>query len=67
MNERYEYEIVRHGRGFLAVKKKARDDYEQIIQDYASRGWRLITVVTPGVGPYGLTKYFDLIFEKRLT
>ena len=66
MNERYEYEIVRHGEGIMYVKKAARNNYEEIIKDYASRGWRLVTIVTPGVGAYGATKYFDLVFERRI-
>ena len=66
MSQAYEYEIVRHGEGFISVKKKARNDYEQIIHDYAKRGWRLVQVFAPSIGTNGMSKYFDLIFERRV-
>jgi hypothetical protein len=66
MNARYEYEIVRHGEGWTRAKKAAWDDYEEIIQDYAERGWRLVQVFAPAVGMNGFSKYFDLIFERRV-
>ena len=65
MSAEYEYEIVRHGEGMMWVKKPARDDYEEIIHDYAARGWRLVQVFAPSVGSHGYSKYFDLIFERR--
>ncbi len=64
MSQIYEYEIVRHGAGWLQVKKAARTDYEEIIHDYARRGWRLVQVFAPSIGTYGTSKYFDLIFER---
>ncbi|HUX07434.1 MAG TPA: DUF4177 domain-containing protein [Acidobacteriota bacterium] len=66
MSANYEYEIVRHGKGLMMVKRPARNDYEEIIHDYAERGWRLVQVFAPGVGVSGAPKYFDLIFERRV-
>lgn len=66
MSQRYEYEIVRHGEGMMRAKKDAWNDYEEIIDDYASRGWRLVQVFAPSVGSGGFSKYFDLIFERRV-
>jgi len=63
MSARYEYEIVRHGEGMMWVKKPARDNYEEIVHDYAARGWRLVQVFAPSVGSSGYSKYFDLIFQ----
>ena len=66
MSAKYEYEIIRHGEGMLTVKKAARQSYEEIIHDYAGRGWRLVQVFAPGIGAGGGPKYFDLIFEREL-
>ena len=66
MSARYEYEIVRHGEGMMWVKKQARNNYEEIVHDYASRGWRLVQVFAPSVGSSGYSKYFDIIFERRI-
>jgi len=50
----------------MRAKKNAWSDYEEIIDDYASRGWRLVQVFAPSVGTSGFSKYFDLIFERRV-
>jgi hypothetical protein len=69
MDERYEYEIVRHGKGFFGMKSSAMRDYEEVIRDYAARGWRLVTVLplaTWGPLQFGQTKFIDLIFERKI-
>jgi hypothetical protein len=66
MSAKYEYEIVRHGQGLMRAKRSAWDDYEEIIKDYAERGWRLVQVFAPGIGMNGFARYFDLIFEREV-
>jgi hypothetical protein len=65
MSATYQYEIVRHGKGKLGVKKAARDDYEEVIQEYARNGWRLVQVFAPGLMG-GAPLYYDLIFEREV-
>ena len=66
MVRKYEYEIVRHGEGVFAVKRPARKNYEDIIREYAANGWRLVQVFAPSVGTSGMSKYFDIIFEREV-
>ena len=47
-------------------RRKANEDYRDIINDHASQGWRLVQIFSPSVGGYGLSTYFELIFEKDI-
>ncbi|MFH1741358.1 MAG: DUF4177 domain-containing protein [bacterium] len=67
MDRKYEYKFVRLGGGWLGVKKSATKEYQQVVHEHARQGWRLVQVFAPGVGVYGMAKYFELIFEKELT
>jgi len=40
--------------------------YQQVIQDHARDGWRLVQVFAPGMGAYGAAKYFEIILEREL-
>lgn len=62
--QRFEYEFVRLGEGWLGVRRAARNDYQNVVRDYARRGWRFVQVFAPGIGAYGAAKYFELIFER---
>jgi hypothetical protein len=66
MQQRYEYEFVRLGEGWMGVKKSAREEYQQLIRDYAREGWRLVQVFAPGTGGYGAAKYYELILEREV-
>lgn len=63
---RYEYKFVRLGEGWFGVKKWARDDYPDVIEQYAKEGWRFIQVFAPGTGSSGMAKYIELIFEREI-
>jgi hypothetical protein len=65
MPHRYEYKFVRLGEGWMGVKKSAREEYQQVINEHARNGWRLVQVFAPGVGGYGMAKYYELIFERE--
>ncbi len=44
MKQRYEYKFVR-------VRKGAQEDeYQQIVSEYADKGWRLVQILAPGAG-----------------
>lgn len=38
--------------------------YWEVIQTFVLDGWELMQVVTPPVGPYGTSVYYDLVFRK---
>lgn len=61
----YQYEFVKIGMksGFARVKPK--EDYHEIITNYAKKGWRLVQIFAPGTSGYGTASYFELIFEKK--
>lgn len=63
----YQYEFVKIGlkSGFVRVKPK--EDYKEIINTYAKKGWRLVQVFAPAISGYGSSSYFELIFEKKLS
>jgi len=66
MNQKYEYKFVRIGEGWFSVKSKALGEYQQIIQDNARDGWRLVQVFAPGAGGYGTAKYIEIILEREI-
>jgi hypothetical protein len=60
----YEYKFVKLGiKGFF--KRKPEPDYHFIVEEYAKEGWRLVQILTPPIGSYGVATYFELIFEKQ--
>ncbi|MCD9008281.1 DUF4177 domain-containing protein [Luteimonas sp. XNQY3] len=67
MTQKYEYKFVRLGEGMTGVKKSGRDGYQEAIQKYAGKGWRLVQVFAPGIGTYGTAKYYELILERPLS
>ena len=66
MDQKYEYKFVRLGKGWLGVRRSARQDYQQVVTEYAQQGWRLVQVFAPSIAAYGVAKYFELIFEREL-
>ena len=64
MTQRYEYTFVRLGEGLLRVKRDARKTYQDVIQEHAQDGWRLVQIFAPGIGVYGAPKYYELVFER---
>jgi hypothetical protein len=66
MKQKYEYKFVRIGEGWLSAKSRAIGEYQQIIQDHAREGWRLIQVFAPGMGGYGAAKYLEIILEREM-
>lgn len=64
MKQRFEYKFVRLGEGWIGVRKEAKQQYQQVVHDHARDGWQLVQVFAPGIGAYGVAKYFELIFER---
>jgi len=65
MAKKYEYTFVRLGEGYLSVKKEGKEKYQQIVLQYAEDGWRLVQVFAPSLGIQGMSKFFELIFERE--
>ena len=66
MKQKYEYQFVRLGEGLFGVRRSAREQYQQVITEYAEQGWRLVQVFAPSIAGYGAAKYYELIFEREL-
>lgn len=64
MAKQYEYDFVRVD--LTSFTKKSKQDWHEIVQSYAQRGWRLKQVFAPPVDGYGLAAWFELIFEREL-
>ncbi|MGN7478745.1 DUF4177 domain-containing protein [Solibacillus silvestris] len=60
----YEYSFVKIELNVWGSKPK--EDYQDIIHRYASKGWRLVQIFAPSTKGYGSAAYFELIFEKPL-
>ena len=66
MNNNFTYKIIR-----IPLKQGFWDqtpikDYKKVIDEWAQRGWRFVQVVSPPIGFYGTSKFFDVVFEKQI-
>jgi len=60
MNKKYNYE-------FVQLEGKQRQEYQQIVAQYAQDGWRLVQIFAPGAGGlWASADYIELIFEQKL-
>jgi hypothetical protein len=66
MTRRCEYKFVRLGEGWLGVRSEARQTYQDVVQEHARDGWRLVQIFAPGTGAYGAAKYFELVLEREI-
>ena len=64
--KQYEYKFVRLGEGWLGVRSDAKDSYQEVVHQHAREGWRLVQVFAPSIGGYGVAKYYEAIFERRV-
>lgn len=65
----FEYKFIRIGEyrlsALFGVHDKARETYEEVIDEHAQDGWRLVQIFAPGVAAFGAAKYYELIFERE--
>ena len=61
---KYEFVKIKLKSGFMSVKPEA--DYQEIIHEYARKGWKLKQIFAPPIAGYGTASYFELIFEKEI-
>ena len=70
MARRFEYKFVRLGQNpkkWLGATMPAGNEvasYQQVIQEHASEGWRLVQIFAPPTAVWGSAEYFELIFER---
>ncbi len=62
----YEYEFVKIELKSGFIKTKPKQDYKEIITEYAKNGWRFKQIFAHVTGAYGTPQYFELIFEKEV-
>ena len=60
----YDYQF--HKVELSALTGRPKEDYEQLIHDYAKEGWRLHTFAPLGYGAGGQHLAIQLIFEKEV-
>ncbi len=66
MTQKYEYQFVRLGEGWLGAKRSAEMEYQEQIRQHAQEGWRLVQIFAPGTGAYGAAKYYELVLEREV-
>ncbi|PAE24881.1 MULTISPECIES: DUF4177 domain-containing protein [Bacillaceae] len=62
----FEYKFVKIE--FKILSGKPKEDYREVIQSHAEKGWRFIQVFSPDFVTSGVAAgtYYELIFEKPL-
>ncbi|PZX02408.1 uncharacterized protein DUF4177 [Psychrobacillus insolitus] len=51
--------------GIKGLKSKPKEDYQEIIHNYAKEGWELVQIFTPGTSTYGSASYMEIIFSRN--
>ena len=68
--QRYEYKFVRlgdyRGSAVFGVPNSVQKTYQDVVQEHARDGWRLVQIFAPGVGSLGAAKYYELILEREV-
>lgn len=62
----YKYEFVKIELKSGLFKTKPRENYQDIINSYARKGWKFKQIFAPATSGYGSSSYFELIFEKEI-
>ncbi|MCY8515235.1 DUF4177 domain-containing protein [Bacillus atrophaeus] len=57
------YEFVRVE--LSSMRRRPKEDYQEIIHQYAKQGWKLVQIFAPSIDGYGAAAYFEIIFEKE--
>ena len=62
----YKYEFVRIELKSGFMSRTPKENYQEIIKNYAKKGWKFKQVFAPAIKGYGAPSYFELIFEKEV-
>lgn len=62
----YLHKEVSNDEGVLVstMRRRPKEDYQQIIHDYAKEGLKFIQIFAPSINGYGAAAYFEMIFER---
>ena len=60
----YEYKFVKLK--LSSFLKNPEQDYHAVITEHAHQGWRLKQIFAPPISGYGVAKFYELIFERKL-
>ena len=60
----YEYKFVKIAMSKFGIVSP-KEDYHRIIDEHASRGWRLVQLYSPPIGIYGVATFVEIVFEKK--
>ena len=65
----YEYKFLRleQDKDWLSEERPSKSTlsgYQEVVQQHASEGWRLVQIFAPGIGTSGQPPYFELILER---
>jgi len=62
----YEYEFVKIDFVSSFMKKIPKEHYQDVIIEYAKKGWRFKQIFAPATKGHGTSEYFELIFERKI-
>ncbi|KXZ22461.1 DUF4177 domain-containing protein [Bacillus nakamurai] len=57
-----EYEFVKVE--LSSMRRRPKENYQEIIHQYAKQCWRLVQIFAPSIDGYGAAAYFEIIFER---
>lgn len=66
--QEFEYKFVRlEFSSVIKSSKPAEAEYQNVINDHAKKGWRLVQIFAPGDGVYGSVRYYEIVLERRVS
>ena len=65
---KYEYKFVRveGKRGIFTINPADSADYQRIVKEHASEGWRFVQIFAPAIEGLGSACDAELIFEREV-
>ena len=60
--QKYQYKYVKIKRKIFSGWEK---NYQEVIDQHAKDGWRLVEMFAPAIHGYGSATHVDLVFEKK--
>ena len=61
-----EYKFVRVEIGGKKIASEPVKYYQDMVNNYAKEGWRLMQTLTPSTIGYGTIDYYEFVFERQI-
>lgn len=61
----YEYKFIKVDLKFGWKGSKPAEDYQEIVEEYAREGWRLVQIFAPPISGYGAASFYEIILERE--